>query len=134
MLMLVSELFSITGEIMGLDISDLIEQFDLILEENLPEGKSLEDFNGGYVQQLQNDSVFVAFFGTKADGKNKSTSRIGIQSEDIDLMYVMLKAKIHQMRNKKRNKKKLSLSDRFGSKILKEPKYTSGSNSIDELM
>ncbi len=77
---------------------ELLVTIDNVLEENLPEGKVLSDFNGGYVQQLKNSTVFMAFFGTKAGTKTKATAKIAIPDQEVDLFHILLTAKIRSMR------------------------------------
>jgi len=77
---------------------DLLIGMNQIIDEISPEGKTGEDFTGGYVQQLKNSTQFVAYFGTKAGEKNRATSKLTIQNNEIDEMYMMLKIKIQDMR------------------------------------
>ena len=64
-------LFTITLEEIMLDINDIITEF-------APEGKTLVDFTGGYIQQLKNSTQFVAYYGTKPNSNNRSTVKITI--------------------------------------------------------
>jgi len=84
-------LFTITLEDIMVDINDIITEI-------APKGKALKDFTGGYLQQLKNSTQFVAYFGTKPDGKNRSTSKLTIPDNEIDTYYMMLKAKIQDMK------------------------------------
>jgi len=115
-------------------IEELIEDIDLLLADNLPEGKTVDDFTGGYVQQLANSTKFVAYFGTKVGSNNKATSSIAIENNELDIMYMMLKAKIHDMRNKKSKVKTVSLASRRLAKKANalQPKENIDSIDIDE--
>ena len=64
---------------------------DQILTELRPGKKSLSDFTGGYVQQLKHKTVAVFFFGYK--GSNPDAIKITINPKEIDLYYLMIKAK-----------------------------------------
>ena len=83
-----------------------------LLEDISPEGKTIKDFTGGYVQQLKNSSRFIAFFGTKPGTNNKSTVNMKIPADELDLFYMMLKAKIHEMRNEDSNVRTISMAQR----------------------
>jgi|FLOH01.1.fsa_nt_gi hypothetical protein len=108
--MTIDELFD--KGVFVMTVEELILEMNLLLEDNLPDGKSIDDFTGGYVQQLKNNTKFVAYFGTKIGSTNKSTSSIVIEDDELDTMYMMLKAKIHDMRNSKAKVKKISLASR----------------------
>ena len=90
---------------------ELLNSINDILDEIAPEGKTREDFTGGYIQQLKNSTRFTAFFGTKKGSTNKDTVQMGIEDNEMDLMYIMLKAKIHDMKSSELVKPKLSLAE-----------------------
>ena len=94
--MTIQELFN--KEIFTMTVPDLIESINDLLNDCAPTGKTVDDFTGGYVQQLKNSTQFVAYFGTKNGTKNRDTIKITIEPDEIDEMYMMLKAKIHDMR------------------------------------
>ena len=99
-------LFTVSMEDIMLDINEIIT-------EAAPEGKTLADFTGGYIQQLKNSTQFVAYYGTKEGTNNRATSKITIQDNEIDTYYMMLKAKIHDMkRNSAKTPKVMSLAER----------------------
>ncbi len=83
---------------------------DEIIEENLPEGKTIVDFTGGYVQQLKHRTVVVLFFGYK--GKNPLSVKINIDPKEIDLYYMMVKAKTMNLINDER-RLKVSATERL---------------------
>ena len=124
--------------VFSMSTEDLLFDMDLMLSGNLPEGKELSDFNGGYVQQLENSTRFVAYFGTEsgttATGKpkkNRASSVIDIDNDDIDTMYIMLKIKLHSLRNSKRKVKKVSLSEiRLARKQLQDSKPVESSSMV----
>ena len=95
-------------------IEELLTDMDFLLEEIAPEGKSVSDFTGGYVQQLSHSTRLIAFYGSKPGTNNRSTGSVDIENDEMDTMYMMLKAKIHQIRNRKKSGKvqKISLAQR----------------------
>lgn len=101
--------------VLEMTVEQLIVGVNKLLNEHAPAGKTVDDFTGGYIQQLKNSTRLTAFFGTKTGSNNKATSQIDIEPEDIDLMYLMLKAKIHEMRNSKAVVKKVSISAMIAS-------------------
>ena len=101
------------SSVLNYNIGDIMNLINELLDEHAPEGKTKDDFTGGYIQQLKNSTRFVAFYGTKPGTNNKATSIIDIEDNDIDLMYLCLKAKIQNMRNKNKTRKKVSLTERF---------------------
>jgi hypothetical protein len=111
-------------EVFSLTFDELLEDIDFMLSENLPEGKEVSDFTGGYVQQLKNSTKFVAYFGTKINSNNKCTVPISIPDEEVDLMYMMLKAKMYSMRNNGSVEKKYSIKSKRSSatKVVKPKK------------
>ena len=92
-------------------IGELMITMDAILKHIAPEGKTIEDFTGGYIQQLKNSTRFTAFFGTKEGTNNKATAQYNIPPEDMDNMYLMLKAKIIDMNNVKSKVKMINISE-----------------------
>jgi hypothetical protein len=124
--------------VFSMNTEDLLFDMDLMLGGNLPDGKELKDFNGGYVQQLENSTRFVAFFGTEKGTtdsgkpkKNRASAVIDIDSDDIDTMYIMLKLKLHELRNSKRKVKKVSLSAiRLARKQLQEKTIKDNSDMV----
>ena len=109
------------SSVLNYNIGELMKLIDDLLTEFAPEGKTINDFTGGYIQQLKNSTRFVAFFGTKIGTNNKATSIIDVENDDVDLMYLSLKAKIQDMRAKKTNKNKVSLSKRLIKEERKPP-------------
>ena len=89
---------------------ELVQIFDDILADNLPEGKNVSDFTGGYIQQLSNSVTLICYIGYKEDGKNKEVARIKIDNEDIDMGYMLLKVKMNWFRNEKRKEPKKTIS------------------------
>jgi len=115
-------LFTITLEDIMVDINEIIT-------EAAPEGKTVTDFTGGYIQQLKNSTQFVAYYGTKEGTKNRSTAKITIADNEIDTYYMMLKAKIHDMkRNGAKTPTIISLAERRLRRKLK-----TSTNSADEI-
>ena len=108
--MKVNELFS--TEIMEMEVKDLLVEINEYLDEIAPEGKTSENFNGGYVQQMKNSCQLVAYFGTKADGKNRDSVLITIPDNEIDDVYMMLKAKVHEMNSGGTKKERVSFASR----------------------
>jgi len=104
------ELFN--TEVLKMTVEDLIEDINSLLDDVAPEGKSHENFTGGYVQQLSNSNQLVAYFGTKAGTNNRDTIKITIDGNELDDMYLMLKAKIHDIRNYKTKTVKISMAQR----------------------
>lgn len=105
-------------EVLKIGLEELVKHIDSLLDDIAPEDKDNKDFTGGYIQQLKNSNVFVAYYGTKAgdNNRNKDTVRVDIQADELDMFYMMLKAKIHDMRNSGTKTVKVSMAQR----ILKE--------------
>lgn len=95
---------------------DLVNDINSLLDDVAPEGKSNIDFTGGYVQQLSNSNQLVAYFGTKKGTNNRDTVKITIDGNELDDMYLMLKAKIHDIRNYKTKTVTVSMAQRRLSK------------------
>ena len=93
-------------------VEDLIEDINSLLDDVAPEGKSHENFTGGYVQQLSNSNQLVAYFGTKEGTNNRHSIKITVDADELDEMYLMLKAKIHDIRNYKTKTVKVSMAQR----------------------
>lgn len=112
---------------------ELLMDIDIILTQNLPEGKKIKDFTGGYVQQLKNSNQLVAYFGTQKGTNNRSTCKITIEADELDLAYMMLKAKIHSMRTNGAKAVKVSIAqirlDRRAAEGTKENIF--GVNNVD---
>lgn len=108
--MLSHELFS--TEVLDMTVNDLIEEINELLDDVAPEGKDHTYFNGGYVQQLQNSNQLVAYFGMRKGQKNRDAVKVQIPADELDLMYMMLKAKIHELQNKKTKTVKISMAQR----------------------
>jgi len=137
----ISDLVNI-GE--NMTITEMIEVFDSLVQDNIPDKKSFEDFTGGYVQQLANNNQLVLYFGYKqrydeekkkmVNTKNKATTILNIDYADIDIMYVGLKAKVTDMRlNKhKRKHKTVSIRDYIIQEELKELPEKINNDSIAE--
>ncbi len=104
------ELFN--TEVLNMTTEELIEDIDSLLNDYAPEGKSVEDFNGGYVQQLKNSNQLVAYFGMKKGQKNRESVKIQIPADELDLMYMMLKAKIHDLQNQGTKTVRVSMAQR----------------------
>lgn len=94
--MTLSKLFD--SSILTTPVEESLEDMNAIIEAMAPEGKTLSDFTGGYLQQLKNSTQFVAYFGTKANTKNRATSKLSIPDNELDEYYLMLKAKIQEMK------------------------------------
>ncbi len=99
-------------EVLKMTLEELLTDIDELIDDVSPEGKSVKDFTGGYVQQLKNSNQFVAYFGTKAGTKNRDTIKVTIQADELDLFYTMLKAKIHDMKNAKTKTVSVSMAQR----------------------
>lgn len=108
--MLVNDLFQ--TEVLEMKLEDLLSEINEYLNEIAPEGKTSEHFNGGYVQQMKNSCQLVAYFGTKADGKNRDSVKVIIPDNELDDVYMMLKAKIHDMKNSKTKTTSVSFAQR----------------------
>lgn len=91
---------------------ELVKDFNELLDDISPEDKSIDDFTGGYIQQLKNSNQLVAYFGTKKGTNNRDTVKVTIEADELDLFYVMLKAKIHSMKDKKTKTVKVSMAQR----------------------
>jgi hypothetical protein len=115
-----TEIVVFDSRVLNYNIGELMKDMDELLDDISPEGKDKTNFTGGYVQQLKNSNRFTAFFGTKAGTTNKATVQIDIPDDEVDLMYLMLKAKIHQMKNIRQKVKKVSLAERRLKKYSKE--------------
>ena len=100
-------------EIIKMTTEELISVIDGLIKDYLPKDKKLEDFTGGYVQQSIHSTKFIAFFGTKQNSNNRSSVQIPIEDGDMDIMYMMLKAKIHSIRSTKIPINKVSLTSRI---------------------
>ena len=85
--------------------------FNDLLDDIAPEGKTSKDFNGGYIQQLKNSNQLVAFFGSDKN-KNRITVKVLIDDTELDLFYIMLKAKVLDMKNKETKTVKVSMAQR----------------------
>ena len=112
------ELFNIS--VLENSKEDLVRDLNELLEEVSPKGKTVKNFTGGYIQQLKNSNQLVAYFGTKEGTNNRDTVKITIDADELDLFYVMLKAKIHSMRNDKAKVVKVSMAQRKLDKAKKE--------------
>ena len=106
----------------NMKIVDMIDTFNNLVRDNVPEDKTYDDFTGGYVQQMANSNQLVLYFGYKqrfdedkkkmVNTKNKATTILNIDYADIDIMYVGLKAKVTDMRLNKHKKKHKTVSIR----------------------
>ncbi len=94
--MTLSTLFD--SSILSYDTAESLQDMNDIITAITPDGKSPSDFTGGYLQQLKNSTQFVAYFGTKSNTKNRATAKLTIKEEELDLYYLLLKAKIASMR------------------------------------
>lgn len=108
------------SRVLNYNIGELMRDMNELLDDMAPEGKNQSNFTGGYVQQLKNSNRFTAFFGTKPGTNNKQTVQIDIPDNEVDLMYLMLKAKIHEMKNARQKVKKISLAERRLKKMSRE--------------
>ena len=90
---------------------ELTKDMNELLDEYAPEGKSSKDFNGGYIQQLKNSNQLVAYFGHDKNN-NRITIKITIDDSELDLFYIMLKAKIHEMKSAKTKTVRVSMAQR----------------------
>ena len=122
-----NELFD--KSVLSYQVEELMIDMDELLEDIAPDGKTKDNFTGGYVQQLKHSNRFTAFFGTKEGTTNKATVQIDIPEDEVDLMYMMLKAKIHSMKNAKSKVKRVSLAQRKLDKLDKVKKQ--GDNEED---
>ena len=119
--MLSSEIFNV--EVLKMTEKDLLDDINSLLDDVAPEGKSHKDFTGGYVQQLKNSNQLVAYFGTKEGTNNRETVKITIDGNELDDMYLMLKVKIHDIRNYKTKAVTVSMAQRrLAKKKTKEDK------------
>jgi len=109
--MTLHELFD--SSILTNTLEDAMTDMDATLTEIAPEGKTLENFTGGYLQQLKNSTQFVAYFGSDKGGKNRATVKLTIDDDEIDEYYMMLKVKIQDMKkNGAKTVKVMSLKER----------------------
>ena len=104
------ELFN--TEVLKMTTAELLEDIDSVLDDYAPEGKDHTYFNGGYVQQLKNSNQLVAYFGMKKGQKNRDAVKIQIPADELDLMYLMLKAKIHELQNEGTKTVRVSMAQR----------------------
>jgi hypothetical protein len=118
--MKVNELFN--TEVMDMSVDELLDEINAYLDEIAPDGKTSKHFNGGYIQQMKNNAQLVAYFGTKADGKNRDSVKISIPDSEIDDVYMMLKAKIHDMNNEGTKKVSVSFAQRRLAKKKIQPR------------
>lgn len=100
--MIINDFFD--ERVFSMNTDDLLADADSLIESMVPENKELKDFTGGYVQQLKNSVQFVAYFGTKVGSNNRDSVKVDIEPDEMDMMYAMLKVKIHSMRTNKKNK------------------------------
>jgi len=107
--------------VLSYQVKELLMDIDSLLEDYLPKGKTLEDFTGGYVQQLKNSNQLVCYFGTKPDGKNRCTVKVTVEQDELDLCYMMLKAKIHSMRANGAKAVKVSIAQRRLDRLENSP-------------
>ena len=115
-----TEIVVFDSRVLNYNIGGLMKDMSDLLDEIAPEGKDKTNFTGGYVQQLKNSNRFTAFFGTKVGTHNKDTVQIDVPDDEVDLMYLMLKAQIHTMKNARQKVKKISLADRRLTRLKKE--------------
>jgi len=108
--MIVNELFK--SEVLEMEVEELLIEINEYLDEIAPEGKTSKNFNGGYVQQMKNSNQLVAYFGTAKDGKNRDSVKIEVPKDELDDVYLMLKAKIHDMNKGKTKATKVSFAQR----------------------
>lgn len=98
--------------VLSFELKDLVMDIDGLLKDIAPDGKDEKDFTGGYVQQLKNSNQFVAYFGTKVGSNNRDTVKVTIEPDELDLFYIMLKAKIHSMRQENTKTVRVSMAQR----------------------
>ena len=115
-----TEIVVFDSRVLNYNIGELMRDMEELLNDISPEGKDITNFTGGYVQQLKNSNRFTAFFGTKVGTTNKDTVQIDIPDNEVDLMYLMLKAQIHKMKNSRQKVKKISLAERRLNRINQE--------------
>ncbi|RLA83968.1 MAG: hypothetical protein DRG78_02860 [Epsilonproteobacteria bacterium] len=108
-------------------LKDLQMDINELLDEVAPSGKTNKDFTGGYVQQLKNSNQLVAYFGTKVGTNNRDTVKISIPSDELDLFYMMLKSKIHEMQNINTKTVKVSMAARRLARLEREENITNES-------
>ena len=99
-------------EIFNMTVDDLLKEINDLITDYSPKGKTVDNFTGGYIQQLKNSTQMVLYFGTKGESKNRDTVKVEIEQDEVDQAYMMLKAKIHDMRNNGASKVKTSLAQR----------------------
>ena len=99
-------------EVLKMTVEELLTDIDSLLDEVAPEGKSVKDFNGGYVQQLKNSNQLVAYYGMKKGQKNRESVKITIPADELDLFYMMLKAKIHDLQSHGTKTVRVSMAQR----------------------
>lgn len=98
------------SSVLNYSTGELMEIINKLITDNAPEGKTLKDFTGGYIQQLTHSNRFTMFYGQKTGTTNKSTVQLNIADTEVDLMFVMLKAKILDMKNERLANKKVNLT------------------------
>ena len=107
-------------KVLSYSMEDLNMDINELLNDVAPAGKTNKDFTGGYIQQLKNSNQMVAYFGTKAGTKNRDTVKITISADELDLFYMMLKVKIHEMKNETTKTIAVSMAARKLAKINKD--------------
>lgn len=76
-----------------------LEEFDNLLDDIAPPGKTHKEYTGGYIQQVKAGDSFVALFGTKKGTNNRDVVKKKIPSSELDLFFSLLKVKTEDMRN-----------------------------------
>jgi len=71
---------------------DLTMLFDKLIEENAPEGKTTDDYTGCYIQMLKTKISLVLFYGYTKNN-NPIGVKVSVDSKEVDLLYLMMKAK-----------------------------------------
>ena len=97
-------------------VRDVANVFTSILKKNVPIGKTIDNFTGGYIQQMSNSCQVVLYFGYKLNEegkktKNRDTVIIKVDETQMDMFYIGLKSKIIEMKFDKQNKNKIDFMD-----------------------
>ena len=83
---------------------ELTMLFDKLIQQVLPDGKSVDSITGGYIQTLKAGSSVVLFFGYDKT-RNKISCRFDVSKQEALVWYLTLEAKLEELRRKKDGKR-----------------------------
>ena len=78
---------------------NMIEKMLERYKDKLPEGKTIEDFGGGYVEMLKTKAKVVLYFGFDG-GKNRVSFNFQIKQEEVLLWTQAISEKIWNVGSK----------------------------------